>query len=174
MKAINPATEELIRDYAEHDESEGVMTTLLIPSGKVPDLIRHPAIRAVTLTGSDRAGEAVAAEAGKQLKKTVLELGGSDPFVVLADADPVAVAEQAAKARCINTGQSCIAAKRFIVEEPVADRFERAFTEAMARLKVGDPMDRSTDLGPLAREDLLDGLHDQVERTVKTRAKLQT
>ena len=152
----------------------GVMTALLVPSGRVAELIRHPVVRAVTLTGSDRAGEAVASEAGKQLKKAVLELGGSDPFIVLADADPVEVAKQAAKARCINTGQSCIAAKRFIIEEPVAEHFERAFAEEMARLKVGDPLDRSNDLGPLAREDLVEGLHDQVERTVKAGAKLRT
>src|SRR5262249_1492360 len=111
----------------------GVMTTLLVPSGGVADLIRHPAVSAGTLTGTDRAGAAVAAEAGKQLKKTVLELGGSDPFLVLADADPVAVAKQAARARTINSGQSCIAAKRFIVAEPAAGRFEQAFTEEMAR-----------------------------------------
>jgi succinate-semialdehyde dehydrogenase / glutarate-semialdehyde dehydrogenase len=153
---------------------EGVMTTLLVPSSQVADLIRRPAIRAVTLTGSDRAGEAVASEAGKQLKKTVLELGGSDPFLVLADADPVGVAEQAAKARTINSGQSCIAAKRFIVEEAIADRFERAFTDRMAGLKVGDPLDRSNDLGPLAREDLLEALHDQVRRTLEAGAELRT
>jgi succinate-semialdehyde dehydrogenase/glutarate-semialdehyde dehydrogenase len=151
----------------------GAMTTLLVPSGQVDGLIRHPAIRAVTLTGSEGAGVAVAAAAGKQLKKTVLELGGSDPFLVLADADPVAVAKQAARARTINTGQSCIAAKRFIVEEPIADRFERAFVEAMAGLKVGDPLDRASDLGPLARGDLLEALHDQVERTRKAGAELR-
>ena len=104
----------------------GVMTTLLVSSDRVSGLIEHPAIRAVTLTGSDRAGESVAAAAGKGLKKLVLELGGSDPFVVLSDADPVAVAREAAKARTINAGQSCIAAKRFLVEEPIAERFERA------------------------------------------------
>src|SRR5207253_7420 len=98
------------------------------------------------------------------------ELGGSDPFIVLADADAVEVAKQAAKARTLNTGQSCIAAKRFIVEEPLADRFEQAFTEQMASLQVGDPMDRSQDLGPLAREDLLEGLHDQVRRTLEAGA----
>jgi succinate-semialdehyde dehydrogenase/glutarate-semialdehyde dehydrogenase len=150
------------------------MTTLLVPSDRVSELIRDLAVRAVTLTGSDRAGEAVAAEAGKQLKKAVLELGGSDPFVVLADADPVAVAEHATKARTINSGQSCIAAKRFIVEKPVATQFEQAFTERMAALKVGDPLDRSTDVGPLAREDLLDALDDQVQRTVAAGALLRT
>ena len=152
----------------------GVMTTLLVPSRQVADLIRHPAIRAVTLTGSDRVGEVVASEAGKQLKKTVLELGGSDPFIVLADADPVEVAKQAAKARTINTGQSCIAAKRFIIEEAIVEHFQRAFTEQMAGLRVGDPMDRSNDLGPLAREDLLEGLHDQVRRTLEAGAELRT
>ena len=150
----------------------GVMTTLLVSSDRVTGLIEHPAIRAVTLTGSDRAGESVAAVAGKQLKKTVLELGGSDPFIVLADADPAAVAAQAAKARTINSGQSCIAAKRFIVEETIADRFEQAFAEQMKNLKVGDPLDRATEVGPLAREDLVDSLDEQVQRTTKAGAKL--
>jgi acyl-CoA reductase-like NAD-dependent aldehyde dehydrogenase len=137
-------------------------------------LIEHPAVRAVTLTGSDRAGESVAAAAGKVLKKLVLELGGSDPFVVLADADPVAVAGQASKARTINTGQSCIAAKRFIVEEPIAARFEQVLAEQMKGLKVGDPLDRANDLGPLAREDLVETLHDQVRRSTAAGAKLST
>ncbi|MEX2141076.1 MAG: NAD-dependent succinate-semialdehyde dehydrogenase [Pirellulales bacterium] len=150
----------------------GVMTTLLISSDRVTKLIEHPAIRAVTLTGSDRAGESVAAAAGKQLKKTVLELGGSDPFIVLSDADPAAVASQAAKARTVNSGQSCIAAKRFIVEHSIADRFEQAFAEQMRNLKVGDPLDRSIEVGPLAREDLMDNLDDQVRRTTKAGAKL--
>ena len=151
---------------------EGVMTTLLISSDRVQSLIEHPAIRAVTLTGSDRAGESVAATAGKQLKKTVLELGGSDPFIVLADADPAAVAREAAKARTINSGQSCIAAKRFIVEESIAERFEQAFAAQMKNLKVGDPLDRVTEVGPLAREDLVDSLDDQVRRTTTSGAKL--
>jgi succinate-semialdehyde dehydrogenase/glutarate-semialdehyde dehydrogenase len=150
----------------------GVMTTLLISSERVASLIEDPAIRAVTLTGSERAGESVAATAGKQLKKTVLELGGSDPFIVLADADPAAVAREAAKARTINSGQSCIAAKRFIVEEPIAERFEQAFAEQMKNLKVGDPLDRATEVGPLAREDLLGSLDDQVRRTMASGAKL--
>jgi succinate-semialdehyde dehydrogenase/glutarate-semialdehyde dehydrogenase len=165
------AIEEVFRDAGF---PAGVMTTLLVPSERVADLIRHPAICAVTLTGSDRAGAAVAAEAGKQLKKTVLELGGSDPFIVLADADVTAVAKQAARARTINSGQSCIAAKRFIVEEAVAGPFEQAFTEEMANLRVGDPLDRANDLGPLAREDLLEDLHDQVRRTLQAGAELRT
>jgi hypothetical protein len=150
------------------------MTALLVSSEQVAGLIRHPVIRAVTLTGSDRPGEAVASEAGKQLKKTVLELGGSDPFLVLADADPVEAARQASRARTINTGQSCIAAKRFIVEEPIAEPFELAFTRQMAGLAVGDPLDRANALGPLAREDLLESFHDQVRRTVAAGAELRT
>jgi succinate-semialdehyde dehydrogenase/glutarate-semialdehyde dehydrogenase len=151
---------------------EGVMTTLLVSSDRVAALIEHSAVRAVTLTGSDRAGESVAAAAGKVLKKLVLELGGSDPFVVLSDADPAEVARAAAKARTINTGQSCIAAKRFIVEEPVAERFEQALAEQMKGLRVGDPLDRANDLGPLAREDLVETLHEQVQRSTKAGAKL--
>jgi len=153
---------------------DGVMTTLLVPSARTAELIRHPAVMAVTLTGSEKAGREVAAEAGRCLKKTVLELGGSDPFIVLDDADPVEAARQAAKARTINSGQSCIAAKRFIVAEPVADRFEEEFVRQMEELTVGDPMDRATDVGPMAREDLLGDLDDQVKRTVEAGARLAT
>jgi succinate-semialdehyde dehydrogenase len=152
----------------------GVMTTLLVPSARTAELIRHPAVQAVTLTGSDKAGREVAAEAGRCLKKTVLELGGSDPFIVLADADPAEAARQAAKARTINSGQSCIAAKRFLVEEAIADRFEEEFVRRMEELKVGDPMDRATDVGPMAREDLLGDLDDQVKRSVAAGARLAT
>jgi len=165
------AIEEVFRDAGF---PEGAFTTLLIPSSRVAEVIRHPVVRAVTLTGSDKAGMEVAAEAGRQLKKTVLELGGSDPFIVLADADPVETAKQAAKARTINTGQSCIAAKRFIVEEPIADRFEEEMVKAMEALRIGDPMDRSTEVGPMAREDLLDDLDDQVRRSVEAGAELKT
>jgi succinate-semialdehyde dehydrogenase/glutarate-semialdehyde dehydrogenase len=165
------AIEEVFRDAGF---PEGVFTTLLVPSSRVSDLISHPAVRAVTLTGSEGAGMAVAAEAGRHLKKTVLELGGSDPFIVLADADPVETAKQAAKARTINSGQSCIAAKRFIVEEPIADRFEEEMVKAMEALKVGDPLDRGTEVGPMAREDLLDDLDDQVRRSVAAGAVLRT
>lgn len=153
---------------------EGAFTTLLVPSAAVEGIIRDPAVRAVTLTGSEPAGIAVASQAGAVLKKTVLELGGSDPFVVLADADAAAVAESAAKARCINSGQSCIAAKRFIVEEPIAGRFEEAMVSTMSALKVGDPTDRSNAVGPMAREDLLVDLQSQVDRSVKAGAKLLT
>ncbi len=152
----------------------GVMTTLLVPSSRTGELIAHPAVAAVTLTGSDKAGMEVAAAAGRHLKKTVLELGGSDPFIVLDDADPVEAARQAAKARAINSGQSCIAAKRFIVAEEIAERFEEEMAAAMAALKVGDPMDRATEVGPLARADLAEALDDQVRRSVDAGARLLT
>ncbi len=150
----------------------GCFATLLVDSQTIASLIHHPAIRAVTLTGSDKAGMAVAAEAGKALKKTVLELGGSDPFIVLADADVAQTARAAAHARCINAGQSCIAAKRFIVDRRIAGDFERAMVQAMGEQKVGDPMDRTVAVGPLAREDLLLALDDQVRRSVAAGAKL--
>jgi len=165
------AIEEVFRDAGF---PEGAFATLLIPSSRVADVIRHPAVRAVTLTGSDKAGMEVAAEAGRQLKKTVLELGGSDPFIVLADADPVETAKQAARARTINTGQSCIAAKRFIVEEPIADRFEEEMVKAMEALRIGDPLDRGTEIGAMAREDLMDDLDDQVRRSIEAGAVLRT
>lgn len=164
------AVEEVFR---EAGLPKGAFQTLLVGSGVVEGLVRHPAVKAVTLTGSDPAGRAVAAAAGAVLKKTVLELGGSDPFLVLRDADIPRAAQVAAQARCINNGQSCIAAKRFIVEAPVFDAFERAFVTAMSSLSVGDPMDRKTDVGPLARQDLLEDLHDQVYRTLKGGAVLK-
>lgn len=152
----------------------GVFTTLLISSQRVQPLIAHPLIRAVTLTGSEGAGRAIGAAAGKAMKKSVLELGGADPFIVLPDVDLESTAEAAASARCINTGQSCIAAKRFIVDESIADDFEEALTARMAARRVGDPMDRSSDLGPLARGDLRQALHDQVQRSLAAGAHLRT
>jgi succinate-semialdehyde dehydrogenase/glutarate-semialdehyde dehydrogenase len=138
----------------------------------VPALIRDPVVAAVTLTGSEPAGMAVAAEAGRALKKCVLELGGSDPFVVLADADLPSAVRAAVAARTVNNGQSCIAAKRFIVEEAVYDEFEAAFVRAMAALRVGDPRDRAVDVGPLARPDLVADLDGQVRRSVAAGAIL--
>jgi succinate-semialdehyde dehydrogenase/glutarate-semialdehyde dehydrogenase len=126
----------------------------------------------VTLTGSERAGRAVAAQAGSVLKKTELELGGSDPFIVLRDVDVVAVARSAAAARCINSGQSCIAAKRFIVDAPIYDEFVEAMAAAMWDMKVGDPLDRATQVGPLARADLRENLHRQVEQSIAAGARL--
>jgi succinate-semialdehyde dehydrogenase/glutarate-semialdehyde dehydrogenase len=151
---------------------EGVFTTLLVPGAAVARLIADPAIAAVSLTGSEAAGIAVAEAAGRAIKKTVLELGGSDPFVVLADADPVRAAAGAVAGRTVNNGQSCIAAKRFIVEEPVAERFEAALIAGMRALAVGDPMDRGVAIGPLARGDLRLELHDQVERSLRAGATL--
>jgi succinate-semialdehyde dehydrogenase/glutarate-semialdehyde dehydrogenase len=151
----------------------GVFTTLLIDTPAVGAVISHPAIAAVTLTGSERAGAAVAAQAGAALKKTVLELGGSDPFIVLPDADVEAVAKAAASARTVNSGQSCIAAKRFIV---VGDSraFEKHFAQALADLKMGNPHNRDTQVGPLARLDLLENLQRQVQESIMAGARVVT
>jgi succinate-semialdehyde dehydrogenase/glutarate-semialdehyde dehydrogenase len=149
---------------------DGVFRSLLISGSEVADVIEDDRVRAVTLTGSNRAGEAVGEVAGRNLKKTVLELGGSDPLVVLDDADIEAAAETAAHARNLNSGQSCIAAKRHIVHEDVYDAFLDAFVDAVEELKVGDPMDEDTDIGPQARDDLRDELHGQVEASVEAGA----
>jgi succinate-semialdehyde dehydrogenase/glutarate-semialdehyde dehydrogenase len=151
---------------------EGAFQTLLVGVQEVRKLIEDVRVRAVTLTGSEGAGRDVGMRAGQQLKKVVLELGGSDPFVVLPSADLGLAVETAVKARLINNGQSCIAAKRFIIAEPVYAEFERRFVERMARVKVGDPMEAATEVGPLATEGIRDGLHAQVERSVATGARL--
>ena len=150
----------------------GAFRTLLVPGDAVAALIEDPRVRAVTLTGSDRTGEKVAGAAGRALKKTVLELGGSDPFIVLRDADLAGAAEMAVRSRFQNNGESCIAAKRFIVVEDVADEFERRFAAGIKRLKVGDPTDRSVDVGPIARSDLRDELHRQVRESVARGARV--
>jgi succinate-semialdehyde dehydrogenase / glutarate-semialdehyde dehydrogenase len=150
----------------------GVFQTLLLPGSQVGRLLQDDRIQAVTLTGSTEVGREVASTAGRNLKKQVLELGGSDPFVVLADADVGLAAATAARARIQNTGQSCIAAKRFIVVEAVADDFVQGFARAVSELKLGDPMQRSTDVGPLARADLRDTLARQVERSVAAGAQV--
>src|SRR5258707_36543 len=129
-------------------------------------------VSGATLTGSEAAGELVASAAGKALKKSVLELGGSDPFIVLEDADVKTAATVACRARNQNNGQSCIAAKRFIVAEPVADEFEELFSKAVAALKVGDPTDRANQVGPLARPDLVDDLERQVKESIAKGAKV--
>src|SRR5204862_1122617 len=123
-------------------------------------------------TGSTPAGQSVASRAGQALKKTVLELGGSDPYVVLEDADLELAADACVSSRLINTGQSCIAAKRFIVVESVRERFTEMFVEKMRAKKMGDPLEPGIDLGPLARADLRDGVHEQVEKTVRAGARL--
>jgi succinate-semialdehyde dehydrogenase/glutarate-semialdehyde dehydrogenase len=150
----------------------GVFTTLLIGSAKVEHVIANPNVVAVTLTGSEPAGRAVAAKAGSLLKKSVLELGGSDPYVVLADADVEAAATTCASSRLINGGQSCIAAKRFVVEEPLVEEFTRLMVEKMSAVRMGDPLDEATQLGPQARHDLRDELHGQVKRTIEAGAGL--
>lgn len=150
---------------------EGLMRNLLISSGQVAGLIADDRIAAVTLTGSTEVGQLVAAQAGAALKKQVLELGGSDPFIVLADADLESAAQTAVKSRFINVGQSCVNAKRFIVEESVADAFTEKFVAHVAALKVGDPLDPETQIGPMARGNLRDELHDQVARSVSAGAR---
>jgi succinate-semialdehyde dehydrogenase/glutarate-semialdehyde dehydrogenase len=151
---------------------EGLFSVLLLGSARVASVIDAREIRAVTLTGSGPAGRAVAAAAGHALKKTVLELGGSDPYVLLEDADLDAAAATCAAARVINSGQSCIAAKRFIVVRAVRNAFERRFVEAMRAKRMGDPMTEGVDLGPQARHDLRDQLHAQTVESVRRGARL--
>jgi succinate-semialdehyde dehydrogenase / glutarate-semialdehyde dehydrogenase len=146
--------------------------TVLVDTDKVEALVAHPLVRGVTLTGSTEAGRAVASHAGSNLKKTVLELGGSDPYLILRDADLDVAVEACASSRLINAGQSCIAAKRFIVVEELREEFEHRFVERMASVQTGDPMDEATVMGPLARRELRDDLHDQVERSVAAGARL--
>jgi succinate-semialdehyde dehydrogenase / glutarate-semialdehyde dehydrogenase len=151
---------------------EGVFQTLLIGSDRVNKIIEDHRIAAVTLTGSVAAGASVASTAGKAIKKTVLELGGSDPFIVMPSANLDQTITTAVRARTINNGQSCIAAKRFIIDHKIADEFERKFVERMAALKVGDPMDENTDIGPLATADVCDGLEEQVNETIRKGARV--
>ena len=150
----------------------GAFQTLLVGSAAVQGIIEDSRVRAVTLTGSVAAGEHVAATAGRQIKKTVLELGGSDPFIVMPSANLNQAVAIAVQARIINNGQSCIAAKRFIVHRELADEFEERFVERMAALQVGDPLDENTDVGPLATEDVAASLQQQVDRTIEMGAKL--
>lgn len=144
----------------------GVFRTLMIPSGRVAGVIEDPRVHAVTLTGSEPAGRQVAATAGAVLKKTVLELGGSDPFIVLADADLELAVANAVASRFLNTGQSCIAAKRFIVVPEIADDFAERFRQAAEALPVGDPLDEASRMGPMARHDLREELHRQVTDSI--------
>ena len=151
----------------------GLFRTLLLGAERVGDVIADPRVRAATLTGSERAGSRVAERAGREIKKTVLELGGSDPFIVLADADIEHAARTAAAARLVNSGQSCIAAKRFVVVDAVFDAFLAPFVAAMEARRMGDPLDRATEVGPQARHDLRDALHRQVEESVRRGAVLR-
>jgi succinate-semialdehyde dehydrogenase/glutarate-semialdehyde dehydrogenase len=146
---------------------ENVFRTLLIPGSEVGRVIEHELVMAVTLTGSTEAGKSVAAKAGSLLKKTVLELGGSDAYIVLADADLELAAETCVNSRIINSGQSCIAAKRFIVVKAVLEKFSDLFLQKMETKVLGDPTDPDTDIGPQARIDLRDELHEQVQKSIK-------
>jgi succinate-semialdehyde dehydrogenase / glutarate-semialdehyde dehydrogenase len=160
------------RIFADSSLPPGLFRALLVPSARVAEIIEAPEVMAVTLTGSTPAGQAVASCAGSRLKKTVLELGGSDPYVVLEDADLDAAAETCAASRLINGGQSCIAAKRFVVVESVRERFLERFVERMKARKMGDPLQEGTDIGPQARTDLRDELHEQVRRSVAAGARV--
>jgi succinate-semialdehyde dehydrogenase/glutarate-semialdehyde dehydrogenase len=152
--------------------SDGVFQTLLIENNAVEKIIRDSRVKAVTLTGSDRAGSAVAATAGRELKKCVLELGGSDPFIVMPSADFEAALSTGVKARMINSGQSCIAAKRFIVADAIYEEFAQRFVEEIEKLRLGDPLDEATQLAPLASENILRGVEEQVQKSVAAGAQL--
>ena len=163
------AIEAIFRQAALPD---GLFRTLLVGSNRVAELIEHPLVKAVTLTGSTGAGQAVAAKAGAMLKKTVLELGGSDPYIILADADLESAVTACVSSRLINAGQSCISAKRFIVVESLRARFETLMVEQMRAAKMGDPLDEAVTVGPMARHDLRDGLHQQVMASVQRGARI--
>jgi succinate-semialdehyde dehydrogenase/glutarate-semialdehyde dehydrogenase len=154
--------------------SEGAFQALLLGSDAVQKILEDSRVAAVTLTGSEPAGRSVASIAGKQIKKTVLELGGSDPFIVMPSVNLPEAAATAVKARTINNGQSCIAAKRFIVHEQIYNEFEKRFVEAMENLRVGDPLNESTDIGPLATGQILKDLEEQVQVSVASGAKILT
>jgi succinate-semialdehyde dehydrogenase/glutarate-semialdehyde dehydrogenase len=153
---------------------EGIFQTLLIEAGQVEKVIVDLRVKAVTLTGSERAGSAVASIAGREIKKSVLELGGSDAFIVMPSADFENAVATGVKARTINTGQSCIAAKRFFIADKVYDKYLAEFLERMRSLKVGDPLDEATEIGPLATEQILNGVHDQVQKSIAAGAKCLT
>jgi succinate-semialdehyde dehydrogenase/glutarate-semialdehyde dehydrogenase len=165
------AIEEVFRDagFSDHE-----FQTLLIGSQQVERVLGDERVKAVTLTGSEPAGASVASIAAKHIKKAVLELGGSDPFIVMPSAALDDAVSTAVKARIVNNGQSCIAAKRFIVHEAIADEFEKRFVSAMEALKVGDPLDESTDIGPLATPQIVDEIEDQVRKSVEAGAQLLT
>jgi succinate-semialdehyde dehydrogenase / glutarate-semialdehyde dehydrogenase len=153
---------------------DGVFQTLLIEPEQVEKIIVDPRVKAVTLTGSEKAGSVVASTAARQIKKSVLELGGSDAFIVMPGADFESALSTAVKARTVNTGQSCIAAKRLLIADEIYDEFLDQFVDRMRALKVGDPMDPATEIGPVATEQILRGVHDQVQKSIAKGAKLLT
>jgi succinate-semialdehyde dehydrogenase/glutarate-semialdehyde dehydrogenase len=163
------AIEELFRaaGFPEH-----LLRVLLIHEDRVAGVMEHPLVAAVTLTGGTAAGKAVASKAGSLIKKSVLELGGSDPYLILEDADLEQAVEACAASRLMNCGQSCIAAKRFVVVEPLRRQFEQLLVQKMKSSKIGDPMDETVDLGPMARLDLRNDLHKQVKRSIEKGARL--
>ena len=158
--------------FMEAGFPSGAFTTLLVEGTRVEPIIRHRLVRAVTFTGSTPAGKSVAGIAGSELKKSVLELGGSDAYIVLEDADLALAVQTCVKSRLINGGQSCIAAKRFIVVGPVREEFTRRYVEQFRKVRFGDPIDPQSDIGPMARADLRDQIHDQVCRSVAQGAQL--
>ena len=163
------AMEQIFHDAGFH---QNAFHTLLINSKKVTSIIANPAIKAVTLTGSTPAGKAVASKAGEMLKKSVLELGGSDPYIILEDADLYKAVSSCSFSRLLNAGQSCIAAKRFIVIESVLEEFKSLLIQNMKNVEMGDPFDENTDMGPMARIELRDELHEQVVKSVGLGAQL--
>jgi len=160
--------------FREGGFDRGEFQTLLISAEQVAALLEDERVKAATLTGSEPAGASVASNAAKRIKKSVLELGGSDPFIVMPSADLALAIQTAVKARVINNGQSCIAAKRFIVHEQIADAFQAGFVAAMEALTVGDPLDQSTDVGPLATPQIVDDIEKQVTASIAAGAKLLT
>jgi succinate-semialdehyde dehydrogenase / glutarate-semialdehyde dehydrogenase len=163
------AIEEIFRD-AGFDP--GVFQTLLIENEAVEKIIRDPRVKAVTLTGSERAGSAVASTAGREVKKSVLELGGSDPFIVMPSAKLNDAISTGVQSRMVNSGQSCIAAKRFIIADAIYDQYVAQFVENMKRMKLGDPMDETTEAAPLSSENILRGVDEQVQKSVAVGAKI--
>ena len=159
--------------FLEAGFPDGVFQNLFIHHDKTESIISNDIVKAVTLTGSERAGKSVGALAGKYLKKSVLELGGNNAFIVLEDADIEQAVETGIKARMMNSGQSCIAAKRFILVGDAYEKFLPAYIDGVKSIKKGDPMDESTEIGPLARKDLADQLHEQLEKSVKKGAKIE-
>lgn len=163
------AIEKVVKDAGA---PEGLLQTLLLPSARVEELIANPVVAAITFTGSTGAGSKVAMAAAKHIKKQVLELGGSDPYIILKDADMQLAVKTCVDGRLVNSGQSCVAAKRFIVEKAVKKVFEQAFVQQMQAARFGDPMDMDNKIGPMARHDLRDQLHQQVQQSIAMGAKL--
>lgn len=168
------SAKEIEKVFLEAGAPEGLFTSLIIPSSSVEQVLDYPAVRSVSLTGSEKAGASVASLAGARIKKSVLELGGSDPYIVLDDADIQKAVDVIKQSRLYNGGQSCISAKRMIVVEQVYEEFLHHFVEAMSSAQYGDPMDESNVYGPMARLDLRDQLYDQQQRAIAAGAQLIT